>query len=143
MKKGGCCFIGLDNGIVIKCKSKEEAQSIIDEASTHLNSLDLYQTKVEVCYWRKCWNIRREIISVLHMNRDEVYHAIDLEDIKPIIKRLSKFLDKETWDNDDNGSIWEFEEYRESILWNILNLSWLYYYKIEHPEIEIEFYDSY
>lgn len=77
------------------------------------------------------------------MNRDEVYHTIDLEDIKPIIKRLSKFLDKETWDNDDDGSIWEFEEYRESILWDILNLSWLYYYKMEHPEIEIEFYDSY
>lgn len=135
--------MGLDNGILIKCKSKEEAQSIIDEASTHLNSLNLYDKNVEVCYWRKCWNIRREIISVLHMNKDEVYHTIDLEDIKPIIKRLSKFLDKETWDNDDDGSIWEFEEYRESILWDILNLSWLYYYKMEHPEIEIEFYDSY
>lgn len=97
--------MGLDDGIIIKCKSKEEAQSIIDEASTHLNSLSLYDKNVEVCYWRKCWNIRREIISVLYMNRDEVYHTIDLEDIKPIIKRLSKFLDKETWDNDDDGSI--------------------------------------
>lgn len=135
--------MGLDNGIIIKCKSKEEAQSIIDDAATHLNSLELDNTKVEVCYWRKCWNIRREILEVLHSKDDRLVYTIDIEDIKPIIKRLYKFLDKETWENDDDGSIWEFEDYRESILWDILNLSWLYHYKMEHPEIEIYFYDSY
>ena len=135
--------MGLDNGIIIECKSKEEAQSIIDDAATHLNSLDLYQTEVEVCYWRKCWNIRREILEVLHAGDEGGKYTIDIEDIKPIIKRLYKFLDKETWENDDDGSIWEFEEFRESLLWSILNLSWLYYYKIEHPKIEIYFYDSY
>lgn len=137
--------MGLENGIIIKCKSEEEAQSIIDDASTYINSLTLFYRKanVEVCYWRKCWNIRREILEVLHAGKEGGKYTIDIEDIKPIIKRIYKFLDKETWENDDDDSIWEFEEFRESLLWNILNLSWLYHYKIENPDIEIYFYDSY
>ena len=139
--------MGLDNGINIKCKSQEEAQLIINEAATYLNTLRLFygnKEHVEVCYWRKCWNIRREILSVLRpKDKDQKKYLIELDDIKSIIFKLYKFLDSSTWENDDDGSIWVFDEYKSVIMWNILNLSWLFHYKVKNPEIEIYFYDSY
>ena len=49
--------MGLDNGIEVKKrKDIEFKKDIIDEYG-------------EVCYWRKCWNIRKDIIEI---NKDTI-----------------------------------------------------------------------
>ena len=129
--------MGLDNGILIKRKSKGLNISSIPNF-VKFENLEGY---IELAYWRKCWGIRNEIIKKLHMKDDEYERSLDREDIPAIIKILYKFLSKEYWD-ENADSIWEFEDQVDNIIQCIINLKWLYSY-MENNDIEIIFYDSY
>ena len=67
---------------------------------------------------------------------------VESEDILPIVKILTKYLDKEYYENNAD-SIWEYLEYKDNIQQSIINLMWLKMYMESHPEVTAYFYDSY
>ena len=96
----------------------------------------------ELCYWRKCWNIRSCFISNIKENLDDYYYLITIDNLPNIIKDLECLLNEnEWWEN--GGSIWPYEEYVNILFIDILNLKILYKYMSENPDIYAYFYDSY
>ena len=132
--------MGLDNGIMARSKVTIPAlRKYVDE----IYGLDEQGNVVyELCYWRKCWNIRSLILSdVLKWRGSNQYEFPLTEDhIKEIIKVLSG-LNKKNW-NDAGASIWEFNEQRDHIKRHIKALRTLLKVMRKH-EIEVWFYDSY
>lgn len=96
----------------------------------------------ELCYWRKCWNIRYCFISNIQENVDDYYYLITIDNLPNIIKDLECLLNKNKWQK-NGGSIWLYEEYADALFFDILNLKKLYKYMSENPDVYAYFYDSY
>lgn len=132
--------MGLDNGFCINHIDRKEIPSFVklpfENTVNHDGSID-------ICYYRKCWGIRNDILSILHVTENNDSHTnVDAEDIPAIIKALEKYCSKEYWDANAD-SIWEFEEVFEfTLIQQIINLKWLYSYMLEHSEVTCYFYDS-
>ena len=132
--------MGLDNGILAR------SQTIIPALRKYVDEvypLDEQGNIVyELCYYRKCWNIRRLILSDVLKWRGSYQYEIPLtaDHIKEIIKVLSG-LNKKNW-NDAGISIWEFGEQRDHIKRHIKALRTLLKVMRKY-EIDVWFYDSY
>ena len=128
--------MGLDNGIIIK--------NLPVEDYIYFRDIDVYEedNEVEICYWRKCWNVRDAILKILKTEVDNKY-IIKPEDIPAIIRKLEDFLIPSNWE--EGNSIWLYDEIVNDLINDIVNLSMLLLYMKLHPESEIEiyFYDSY
>ena len=74
---------------------------------------------------------------------DEGYYIIDKpEIIIDIIRGIVSFMGEEDWDA-SGGSIWTYDEMRGILEENIINLSLIYGFMKENPDVYLEFYDSY
>ena len=96
----------------------------------------------DLCYWRKCWGIRNAIIRKFHFSDDGGEYKLDLEDIPVIIRILEGFCNSDTWEN-EGDSIWEYNDYIDNLITQIVNLKLFYKYWKNHPDLEVLFYDSY
>lgn len=133
--------MGLDNAIEIKRKNNLPNCVLCfdDDEWRKQRGYDL-----EVAYWRKCWNVRGIIFSVIDDREDDCVYDITREQLVEIIHRLEDdlhyfdFLEEE-W----GGCIWTWNEFRRIQKWNMKNLKKLAGMMKRHPEIEVIFYDSY
>lgn len=119
--------MGLDNGITIKeYKNSQEKE-------------------YEVCYWRKCWNIRFKILEILnfpHNGVDEQYEfPLTLDDVVDIYYMM-RSLNKENW-FEGGGSIWSWDEIKKCVKQDIKNLKKLIRRMKKDTNITVIFYDSY
>lgn len=133
--------MGLDNGIDIKGLKIKDIKNI----PWYVELRDCFGPQfnvTEVCYWRKCWGLRSDIMGVLHMYNDEYSHPVEEDDIPAIIRVIERYLDKEVWE-DEGDSIWTYEEAKGNLLQCIKNLCWLKEYMHENKHVKCEFYDSY
>jgi hypothetical protein len=140
--------MGLDNGIHLKTKNKidlndweitpDYVKIEFDEFSTKEYNDGYYY---DICYWRKCWNIRHIILNIVGKENDGGIYEIDKpSQIQNIINEIIILLENmEEWEQ----SIWTAKEMIPHLAQDIVNLSWLKKYKVEHPEAKIIFYDSY
>ena len=136
--------MGLDNGIILKAKTSKGIKYL---AKNH--NFYFYGGSNEIGYWRKCWNIRREILNTFE---DKDYDGdggyINLTSVKDLInmaEALKYFLHEENWDEDE--SIWEWYIMLPSVANAIKKLRNLIE-DIENEDISIDdldiyFYDSY
>lgn len=134
--------MGLDNSIDI----------VRNDYSNKINALERFtiscdKDKVypfEVCYWRKCWNVRRDILNIIDQGDDYQYKfALDIPMIEEIIKVLKSY-NKKTWENGGwSGSIWDWSEHKRFNRRHIRNLKLLIKIMEKYPELEVYFYDSY
>lgn len=131
--------MGLDNGIRIKGMSEKDYNKM-----PYKESIQFYTESncIEPVYWRKCWGLREVILDVLHMKNDEYKKEIDPEDISTIIRKLKPFLSRDYWD-EYADSIWEYDEYFDTIYQQLVFLEWFKVYYKKHPKLEVYFYDSY
>ena len=75
------------------------------------------------------------------MARGAIYRYYDsLDEI--LIALIAKWLDKERWE-DEGDSIWEYDEIKDMLVQNIVNLSIIQSYMTINPDVYLEFYDSY
>ena len=130
--------MGLDNGIIVKY------QSTLGDKIQGICYYDFGNGEIEVAYWRKCWNVRRAIFNAIYSDGEDYETYFDLDDLYRIIEALKGF-NEENWSGDswDDGSIWEWDEYKEFHLANIARLERLAEIMAEHPDLEAYFYDSY
>jgi hypothetical protein len=126
--------MGLDNGIILYCSDEDYSKF------PYPDEMDLEEGK-HVAYWRKCWNIRRDIINGLHY-KDGGTSKIELEDIPKIIRLIKPYLNETYW-NENDDSIWEYDEMFDKTYEILINLEYLKRYLKENPNVKCEFYDSY
>lgn len=127
--------MGLDNGIIItKGVKRKNIPSFV-----HFDNY--IKPTIELCYWRKCWGIRGMILQKLH-GRDSDHTDLNVEDIPVIIKILKYFCSEKHWE-EEADSIWEYKDFKDILIDQIINLSWLYDYWQQHPNLKCYFYDSY
>ena len=128
--------MGLDNGIEVKRNAYTEN---IQELKVFENPWDKkYGYDFSICYWRKCWNIRNDILWSIDSRFDGQYEfELTFEDIGNIIVILMSY-NEENWGN----SIWEFEEIKEHLQQDIKNLQILQDLMKKY-NLEVYFYDSY
>ena len=94
----------------------------------------------EVCYWRKCWNIRTVIMQAIGMDDDEYCKKLDVHDIDCIIRALTN-VNKSNW-TDEGGSVWTWKEHEAIMRKHLRNLRRLRRL-MEKYNLYVEFYDSY
>ena len=135
--------MGLDNGIQIKRNTS--TNSIPELKQFELAYDNKHQFDFEVCYWRKCYNIRNMIMDVVESARDnDNSDILTTTDIEKIIHGLQSF-NSANW-QENGGSIWDWDDeeypYSEKIQRDIENLKNLQTL-MEKYDLEVYFYDSY
>ena len=135
--------MGLDNGIQIKRNTS--TNSIPELKQFELAYDNKYQFDFEICYWRKCYNIRNMIMDVVESARDnDNSDILTTTDIEKIIHGLQSF-NSANW-QENGGSIWDWDDeeypYSEKIQRDIENLKNLQTL-MEKYDLEVYFYDSY
>ena len=128
--------MGLDNGICVK---RNYHTTNIQELQPFEDSWDKQHTHdFEICYWRKCWNIRNAILWAIEREFDIQYEfKLTSTDIGNIIIILMSYKE-DNWED----SIWEFEEIEEQLKQDVKNLQLLQDLMEKH-NLEVYFYDSY
>ena len=146
--------MGLENGITLVTRNKIDLDDWEIKPGYITVTLDEWSTKkynrgyeYDVCYWRKCGEIRHDILEILHEERDDdgTYIIETAEQILQIRDALVHYLLKpEDWGN-SISSIWSMDEYAPHLARDIMNLGWLANYMKEHEgeKLIVEFYDSY
>lgn len=137
--------MGLDNGIVLKAKEDISVPDLLKLEQTHF-PYDLITTisagrSEEICYWRKCYGIRNEIINIFGEETDSGGCALTSETVSEILDILNKYLDKDYY-NEHHRSAWDFAEMGSLLIDYIEVLAWAKQL-LEEDKIELEFYDSY
>ena len=135
--------MGLDNSIQIKRNTS--TNSIPELKQFELSYDNKHQFDFEICYWRKCYNIRNMIMDVVESARDnDNSDILTTTDIEKIIRGLQSF-NSANW-QENGGSIWDWDDeeypYSEKIqrgIENLKNLQTL----MEKYDLEVYFYDSY
>lgn len=135
--------MGLDNGIQIKRNTS--TNSIPELKQFELSYDNKHQFDFEICYWRKCYNIRNMIMDVVESARDnDKSDILTTTDIEKIIHGLQSF-NSANW-QENGGSIWDWDDeeypYSEKIQRDIENLKNLQTL-MEKYDLEVYFYDSY
>jgi hypothetical protein len=126
--------MGLDNGIYIKHTPETEK---IKELS-HFK--ETWGFNVEVTYWRKCWNVRADIFSIIGLldTTNDSDTPVKLEHIDSIIALLKSY-NKDNWE----CSIWEYDEIKPRLKQQIKNLKLLKKLMQKYSNLEAYFYDCY
>ena len=135
--------MGLDNGIELRIKDKAAFGEVPDwvryEPWEEKSGCDY-----EIFYWRKCWNVRGEILAYLGANRDEFEWNLDINDLVAICKILKPMYTKKGWD--EGRSIWTWDKYIKRAFKGDLKYAkkiakWLK--KKPEGSYQLYFYDSY
>ena len=129
--------MGLDNGIMIEPMDNPKAARSLERFKMR------YCDSYEVCYWRKCWNIRNCILEVVggrFAPEEQWRFPLTVEHIEDIIVIL-KSLNEENWDSFGH-CIWEWSEMRWTIREQIRNLTYLRRMMARY-DLNVYFYDSY
>ena len=130
--------MGLDNGLILHTKEPVDFPK-------ELNINDWWQSNGQyhygICYWRKCWNIRREVAYIIEAPLDYVAkYGLDISEVKNIWRAINELNSKRAWESDE--SIWSYNEIKDHLDRDLLRLEWLISFMRDH-ECQVEFYDSY
>lgn len=130
--------MGLDNGI---------------ELRTHKETLHHRSNNIEICYFRKCWGIRDEILGILKDNHSNYNFSeigggtydLDSKDVKDIKKITKRFLDEDYFNDYADSKVFTYEEYKPILKKAYKNLKWLrwYLWLCSSNVRRLWFYDSY
>jgi hypothetical protein len=138
--------MGLENGIVLHTKESVKFPAEIDSRAWEFSTeSDIFPYHYELCFWRKCWNLRSEIGHALQA-QDMEYVAkawLTIADVKNIWHAIQQLYSKRAWES--GNSIWTWSEIKDLLTRDFLILEWLISFMRQHDESEylVEFYDSY
>lgn len=136
--------MGLDNGISVRRNSPAFERNYKWFSNFEEEWSKTHEYDIDICYWRKCYNIRNAIFDKIESVSDNDISAnLTVEDIDIIIEILA-FYDEDSWENGGRGgSIWEWEVIQPILCKQCAALMELHDLMIADPEIEVYFYDSY
>lgn len=131
--------MGLDNGLILHTTKR-----IVFPKELHID--DWWQSNGQyhygICYWRKCWNIRREMAHIINAPLDYVAkYDLDIIEVKNLWRAINELNSKRAWE--DGDSFWSYDEMRDHLDNDLLKLEWLIDFMGKDDESQVEFYDSY
>ena len=140
--------MGLDNGIILRVRNKlnEDCPLLsvegIEENKWRTDGFHYY----DICYWRKCWNIRDVLFSCCQDTEgkeDNCNYELTISELEDIRYQLYNIICKgpDHW----GDSIWDFEEAMNFLPWDIVRISALINFLKDEGagRAEVYFYDSY
>lgn len=138
--------MGLENGVRLHTKNPVKFPAEIDNYIWEFSTeSDTFSYHYELCFWRKCWNIRREIGHALQaQSMESVAKAwLTIADVKNIWRAIQQLYSKRAWESGE--SIWTWSEIKDHLTRDLFMLEWLISFMRQHEESEymVEFYDSY
>ncbi len=131
--------MGLDNGLYVKNYPDE----FLSQAPSDFKPETLDSDELEFAYWRKCWNLRDEIMSVLPEEPEEGGYKLTIEMLKQIRCICIKYMDPEYYKVNSFNMFWTYEELEPSQKRNIKNIIYVIDSWKKFPEMQVYFYDSY
>jgi len=136
--------MGLENGVVLYTKDPVDVALPLDFGERSTPTFDGNEYCYSICFWRKCWNIRRDIITALGGDYDDGNRDfLDVGDVKAIWHVINHLNKKKRWNEGD--SIWTYKEIRDHLDGDLTALEWLIYVmrQLNPDNYHVEFYDSY
>lgn len=134
--------MGLDNGFRVKSNIRKIERKDLPEDIVYPFDED-YNDAPEIVYWRKCWGLRDMVLSILEKEKEKYVYEIDTtSQIIDIMRGIIDFMNEETWE-EAGRSIWTYQEIREKLGYDLVNLSLMIGYMKQNPDVYLEFYDSY
>ena len=83
------------------------------------------------------------VLNILEKEEEKYIYEIDTtSQIIDIMRGIIEFMNEETWEEEGN-SIWTYQEIREHLAYDLVNLSLMIGYMKNNPDVYLEFYDSY
>lgn len=152
--------MGLDNGIMLRVRGElEDDCSLLqlpgiektDWWSEEAPENEKGYSHYDICYWRKCWNIRNDLFAACETEEnDSSYYPMSVSNLITFRDELYSILcaGPNAWENPEGwsrGSIWTFEEAMNFLPWDIVRISTLIDYLQNEGagRAEAYFYDSY
>ena len=133
--------MGLDNGLILHSKEKIDFPNEVHVRDWGKVDGCYYYS---LCYWRKCWNIRREMAHIINAPLDYVAkYNLDITEVKNLWRAINELNSKRAWENGD--SFWSYDEMKDHLDKDLLALEWLIHFMRTRKEEDyvVEFYDSY
>ena len=136
--------MGLDNGVCVRSNKRNITRNDLPSGIIYPFSQSISDT--EIVYWRKNWGLRNDVMNSFGWrvrSEDEWEFEIDTPDqVLQLIELIAKWLNEERWIS-EGDSIWDFEDIREMLVQDIVNLAIIRAYMQSNPDIYLVFYDSY
>lgn len=127
--------MSLDNGIILKAKEELKVPFYVN-----IHKYPMSVRTYEICYWRKCWELRRRILNILGEKDNQNSYTLTPVQVKRIRRVLKQYLNSPTlWEE----NFWMWKEIKPTIRRGVRNLYWLELYMKKHKEAEVFFYDSF
>lgn len=135
--------MGLDNYIYIRRKDTQKRLSVDDILDRDYAVKYFKMLCGFVCYWRRFWGFRDEIVEEVLKNRDlEV--SLTLEDLEDILVTLEKYTEVGYYKGKDANWIWSWREYLSHTIANLrLLIDDIVEGRIDLDEYEVLWVDSY
>ena len=134
--------MGLDNGFKVKSNKRQITREMLPEGIVY--PFDFEPT--EVVYWRKNWGLRNAVMNHFGWRRANIdqwqFNIESAKGVMELILIIASFLDPVKWD-DEGDSIWDFDEIKNVLVQNIVNLALVKSFMEANPDAYLEFYDSY
>ena len=99
----------------------------------------------EIAYWRKCWNIRNDILAILGGSGGiETYeYKVSYDNLLEIIKILKSY-NRYNWDEGETQGLWEWRDIKAKLRKQIKTFKRVAAIMRENPNaFTLIFYDSY
>lgn len=129
--------MGLDNGIYVKRNEYSEIIPVLAQFDDYGNC------DFDICYWRKCYNVRSDILDILDYGEANYITRLTIDDIYNILDILKNY-NRKTWVYGGwTGSIWTWDEHKARNKTHIKNLKLLIKLMKKYPDLEVYFFDSY
>lgn len=131
--------MGLDNGIYVRSNKRKITRDMLPNIISYPFQI---ADDLEIAYFRKYWGMRNEIVGSFD---HDTYNTIYLEtpqQVKKLIGIIASWLNEQKW-NEEAASIWEYDDAVDNLLRSIINLSAMYTFMEQNPDVYLEFYDSY
>lgn len=139
--------MGLDNGLMcLNAPKTKEFQFLMDKYN---------KNSIEICYWRKCWDFRNEIIEAgLGIGCDdkrweendttalENFH-LSIPQLEEFRNILAKYTDPEYVKEHNEYSIWDDDEIVSIMQNNLDRLDYFMTLMKKSSGLKVCFYDSY
>ena len=133
--------MGLDNGICVRSNKRKLTKDMLPDTLSY--PFSEISEDLEIAYFRKYWGMRNEIVgSFQHQDEYNTIFFETLEQVRKLIGIIASWLNETKW-NEEGDSIWEYESAARNLINVIVNLSTIYAFMQNNPDIYLEFYDSY
>lgn len=123
--------MGLDNGIYIEKLEENEKEFF-----------DIENLGDDICYWRKCWNVRALFMKHFKEDQDSCYYKLTPDILWQVIKDFEWLMKKKNWEVSESH-LWGWKEIKKQLRHDYMMMRIIHQWMLRNPDKDVTFYDSY